>query len=98
MKIKTTSEIESRLRELILDAKDLERIDKREDYCKKQWIAVDKEVVEALIFFQHLKNHPEVKEARDYTGIPMCKICGKPSTIIALEECLKELDSRKGEI
>ncbi len=41
MKIKTTSEINRRLRELILDAKDLERIDKREAYCKKKWVAVN---------------------------------------------------------
>lgn len=40
MEIKTTSEIGRRLRELILDAKDLERIDKRENYCKKEWVVV----------------------------------------------------------
>ncbi len=41
MEIKTTTQIERRLRELILDAKDLERIDKREKFCEKKWIAVD---------------------------------------------------------
>ncbi len=56
----------------------------------RKWVALDKEVVEALIFFRHLKDHKEVKEAPEFAGIPMCKICGKPSTVIALEECLKK--------
>lgn len=40
---------------------------------------------EAIAFFQHLKNHPEVKEASEHPGVPVCKICGKSS-----EEILKE--------
>ena len=41
IEIKTTNDIERRLRDFILDAKDLERIDKRDKYCDKKWVAVD---------------------------------------------------------
>jgi len=40
------------------------------------------ENAEAIAFFEHLKNHKEVQEAPIYKGIPVCRICGKPSTKI----------------
>lgn len=41
MEIKTTGDIEARLREFILDAKDLERIDKRDKFNEKKWVSVE---------------------------------------------------------
>lgn len=41
IEIKTTQEIERELQKLILDAKDLNRIEIRDDYTKRKWINMD---------------------------------------------------------
>ena len=40
---------------------------------------VSDENKEAILFFKHLQEHPEVKNASVSAGIPMCKICGLDS-------------------
>lgn len=40
---------------------------------------------EALVFFEHIKAHKEVKEAKIGAGIPYCKICGRSSVDILAE-------------
>lgn len=34
-------------------------------------------VERAVLFYEHLENHKEVREALIDRGIPICKICGK---------------------
>lgn len=36
-----------------------------------------KKCEKALVFYEHLENHVEVKTAPIYTGIPVCRICRK---------------------
>ena len=47
---------------------------------------------EALAFFEHLQNHPEVKNAPLSAGIPICKICNKNSREILKEKLQKEAE------
>ena len=46
-------------------------------------------IKKALLFFEHLENHIEVKKAPISTGIPMCKICGKNA-----EQIFKEAEEK----
>jgi len=48
MEIKTTSQIESKLRELVLDAKSIKSINIREDFTKKKWVLIDDDFIDRL--------------------------------------------------
>ena len=54
MEIKTTSEIKRRLREHILDARDLGRIEFREQFLEKKWVSIDS-LKEEIMKHQHCK-------------------------------------------
>lgn len=57
IKTKTTSQIERKLYELILDSKDLERIEKREEFLQKEWIALSD--LKELFFDYECKHNQE---------------------------------------
>lgn len=61
----------------------------------KKWVAVDDEIIKAVALYRHVKNHKEVQEAESFPGMPICKICNKPSILIAREEPLKELTANE---
>jgi len=60
--------------------------EQNEQEDEKKWIALSDEVKQAISLYNHLKNHVEVKESEEYTGMPMCKICEKSAYQIMCEE------------
>ncbi len=67
-----------------------ENIDDTSQYEKKL-VAINDELIEAIAFLRHLRNHKEVQEAPIFPNEPMCKICGKISKDIAIEEPIDAL-------